>query len=92
MIIKGYFFLFLRKNLCCGCSLELPRCGEAILMSTHNIGFHKEMAKLPFSYHQICTLSIPMTLRILTRNDEKDVINPSFKISDNPPYSSSSTF
>ena len=30
MIIKGYLFLFLHKNICCGYS------GEAILMSTHN--------------------------------------------------------
>ena len=27
----------LHKNLCCGCSLELPHLDEAILMSTHNI-------------------------------------------------------
>ena len=30
----AYFFI---KNLCCGCSLDSP--AEAILMSTHNIGF-----------------------------------------------------
>ena len=28
----------------------------------------------------------------LTKNEENEVINPSFKISDIPPYSSSSTF
>ena len=34
------FFLFLHKNLCCGYKLEVP------LMSTHNIGFYKEMRKI----------------------------------------------
>ena len=36
----------LHKNLFCGCSLESPRRGEAILMSTHNIGFYEEISKI----------------------------------------------
>ena len=45
----------LHKNLCCGCSIESPRRGdsnehpqhrEAILMSTHNIGFYEEISKI----------------------------------------------
>ena len=36
VIIMGYFFLFLHKNICCGYSLGL---GKALLMSTHNICF-----------------------------------------------------
>ena len=56
--------LFLHKNLCCGCSLESPRRGdsnehlqhrfltfyegEAILMSTHNIGFYEDLTKIIF--------------------------------------------
>ena len=43
MIIKIILRLFLHKNLGCGCSLD-----EAILMSTHNIGFYEEMAKIIF--------------------------------------------
>ena len=37
---KIIIFLFLRGNLCCGYSLELPHW--AILMSTHNIGFEEK--------------------------------------------------
>ena len=29
MIILGYFFLFLHKNICCGYSLEAPRQGAS---------------------------------------------------------------
>ena len=29
---------------------------EAILMSTHNIGFYEEISKIIIKYHQICTL------------------------------------
>ena len=29
MIILGYFFLFLHKNICCGYSLEVPRQGAS---------------------------------------------------------------
>ena len=44
------FLSNLHKNLCCGCSLE--SLGEAILMSTHNISFYEEIAKLSLNYHQ----------------------------------------
>ena len=30
MVILGYFFLFLHKNICCGYSLEAPRQGQYI--------------------------------------------------------------
>ena len=33
-------------------------------MSTHNIGFYEE-AKLSLDYHQICTLSLLVVLKIL---------------------------
>ena len=37
--------------------------GEAILMSTHYIGFYEEITKIVFSnYHQICTLCLHLTL------------------------------
>ena len=45
----------LHKNLRCGCSLESPQQGdsnehpqrsEAILMSTHSIGFYEEISKI----------------------------------------------
>ena len=29
-------------------------------MSTHNIGFYEEMAKIIIKYHQIRTLSVPL--------------------------------
>ena len=32
--------------------------GEAILINTHNIGFYKDLTKIIFQYHQICTLSL----------------------------------
>ena len=38
-------FLFPYENICCGYSLEVPRLGEALLMSTHNIHFHGEIRK-----------------------------------------------
>ena len=43
---KVLICLFLHKNLCCGCSLELPRRGD--LMSTHNIGFYEDLTKITF--------------------------------------------
>ena len=46
MIIPGYFFLFLHKNMCCGYSLEAPRLAEALVMSTHNICFYGELEKI----------------------------------------------
>ena len=41
----------LHKKLCCGCSLESPcfiriASAEAILMSTHSIGFYEEISKI----------------------------------------------
>ena len=36
---------FLYKNICCGYSFELPRLVEAIQLSSHNIGFNKELDK-----------------------------------------------
>ena len=36
---------FLYKYICCGYSFELPRRVEAIQMSSHNIGFYKEVDK-----------------------------------------------
>ena len=38
------FVDILNKNLCCGCSLE----SEAILRSTHNIGFYEDLTKIIF--------------------------------------------
>ena len=63
MIIERYFLSNLHKNLCCGCSLEWPR--EAILMSTHNIGFYEEIAKLSLNYHQICILSFLLVMCLI---------------------------
>ena len=59
MIIKRKILSNLQKNLCCGYSLDLPSCrGEAILMSTHTIGFYEEISKIISSYHKIPTLSV----------------------------------
>ena len=33
-------------------------------MSTHNIGFYEEIAKLSLKYHQICTLFLLLTLAV----------------------------
>ena len=45
--------------------LESPRRGEAIRMSTHNVGFYEEIRKIifqslsnVFKYHQIRTLPV----------------------------------
>ena len=43
-------FLFLNKNICCGYSLEAPRRGEALLMSTHNICIRWEIRKILCGY------------------------------------------
>ena len=53
MIIKRKFCLFPHKNICCGCSLELPQnhlSTELPLMSTHNIDFYEG---IPISTHNI---------------------------------------
>ena len=39
------FFFFFYKNICCGYSLEACHQGEALLMSTHSIYFHREIKK-----------------------------------------------
>ena len=39
-------FLFLHENICCWYSLE----AEALLMSTHNIGFRGEIRKILCGY------------------------------------------
>ena len=49
MIILGYFFIFLHKNLmceymCCGYLLEVFI--EALLMSIHNTCFYEEPEKI----------------------------------------------
>ena len=41
-------FLFLNKNICCG--THLKRLGEALLMSTYNICFHREIRKILCGY------------------------------------------
>ena len=38
-------FLFLQKNICCVYLLEVPRLGEALLTSTHNICFCGKIKK-----------------------------------------------
>ena len=35
MIIKGYFYLFLHKNVCCVCSLESPCQGDSNDLTQH---------------------------------------------------------
>ena len=42
MIVVGYFFLFLLKNICCGYSLEAP----CRVMSTDNVNFSGELEKI----------------------------------------------
>ena len=46
MIIKRYFLSNLHKNLCCGCSSELPRQGESNEHQQHRFF-------LSLKYHQI---------------------------------------
>ena len=67
MIIKGYICLFIHKDLCCVYSLESPRC-EAILMSTHNIGFYEVLTKIIIKYHQLCALS-PLLFKYTQQNN-----------------------
>ena len=38
-----YFFLFLKENICCGYSLQVPH--QVLLISTHNICFLQEIRK-----------------------------------------------
>ena len=38
---------------------------EAILMSTHNIGFYEKISKLSLSYHQIRTLSVLLIMSLV---------------------------
>ena len=48
MIIFAYFFI---KTYVVG--VHYNRLAEAILMSTHNIGFYEELTKISLNYHQI---------------------------------------
>ena len=54
MIIKGYFFLFLHENVCCGYLLESPRRGNSNEYQQHM--FFK-CGKLSLNYPQIPSLS-----------------------------------
>ena len=66
MIIERWLSSFLHETFC-GCSLESPGCSlqsperEAILISTHNIGFYEEMSKIISSLssnkHFICSFA-----------------------------------
>ena len=40
----------LEENICCGYSLEVPHLTEALLMSTHNICFPREIRKIICGY------------------------------------------
>ena len=55
MIIKGYFCLFLHKNICCGYSLESLR-GDSNEYPQHMF-LWRYWWKLSFNYHQIPSLS-----------------------------------
>ena len=76
VLIKTYV-VGAHKNLCCGCSLESPHrglsnehpqhrflCREAILMSTHNIGFYEDLTKIIFelssNMHLISSAASPL--------------------------------
>ena len=56
MIFDDDFAYFFHKNLCGGAHEN--RLTEAIILSTHNIGFYEDLTKLSFNNHQICTLSL----------------------------------
>ena len=43
-----FLFLFLLKNIDCGCSLEPPRLAEAVLTSTHNLCSEQKYEKYQF--------------------------------------------
>ena len=45
MMIERSILSNLHRNLCSGCSLELPGLGNSAILSTHNIGFYEEIGK-----------------------------------------------
>ena len=53
MIFDDNFAYFFIKTYVVGAQ---NRLGEAMLMSTHNIGFYGDLTKLSLNYHQIRTL------------------------------------
>ena len=82
VIIQGWFFLFLRKKVCCGRSLEV------LLISTHNICFYREVeeiipelspkkllnssSKTKWEYYVLCQPnSTPLVRRILSPYPKK---------------------
>ena len=62
MIIKGWFCLFLHKNICCGYSLESPQWGDSNEYPQHMV--MENWWKLSFNYHQIPILSVPLLVLI----------------------------
>ena len=55
VIILGYFFLFLHKNICCGYSLEVLHQGASNEYPKHV--FMANWRKLSHNYHQILLLN-----------------------------------
>ena len=53
MIILGYFFIFLHKNICCGYSLEAPLWGASNEYPQYNC-FNRELEKI-ITYKVIIT-------------------------------------
>ena len=78
MIIERSFLPFLHKNLCSGCSLELPRHSQV-----HNIGMKKK-AKLFLDYHQIRTLSVLLGIVLYQQPATKicDLLHKSLSLQD----------
>ena len=44
-------FLIFAQNIDCGCTLEPPRRGEAVLTSTHNLCFGAKIRKIGIPPH-----------------------------------------
>ena len=62
------FFLFLCKNLCCG--THSKHLSEALLMSTHNIPFHREIRKIILcGYHHLSGAMLDVSLLVLDEMD-----------------------
>ena len=55
MIMLGYFFLFLHKNICCGYSLEAAHQGAS--NEYQQPMFMENWRKLSYNYHQILLLN-----------------------------------
>ena len=62
MIIKGYFSLFLHKNLCCGYSLESPRRGDSNEYPQHMFLWRTD-ENYPSIINQIPSLSVLLDKR-----------------------------